>query len=106
MADKGSECGDDPQLLTTPKTEDENGYCRFQNIQQQRRASDRLVASAQDVGGADISRADLAHIAKASPPRQQKTEWDRARKIADNERNKPLKASYMGPVHSSSPGPT
>ena len=64
---------------------DPNGGGAFQQVEQQRERGKRLVAGAQDIGGADIAGADLAQIAEPGVFGQQQSERDGAEQIADHE---------------------
>ena len=73
-------CGADPMP-------DEHGRGALQRVEQQRQRGEALVAGAQHVGGADVARADVAHVAEPGGACQQVAERDRAEQIAERERD-------------------
>lgn len=56
------------------------------HVEQQRRGGEAFPPGAQDVGGADVARADRAQIASTTEPRQDDAERDRAEQVAEHER--------------------
>ena len=50
---------------------DEHGRGALQRVEQERQRGEALVAGAQHVGGADVARADGAHVAETGGARQQ-----------------------------------
>src|SRR5262249_58029211 len=58
----------------------------LERVAQERQRGQPLAAGTQHVGGADIAGPDGADVASAGEPREQKTEWDRAQKIAERQR--------------------
>jgi len=71
-----------------PMPRDQNRSRTFGAIAKQRCRRRPFLAGAQHIGGADIARADLAHIARAGKIAEQKPERDRAQKIAKSQGGK------------------
>src|SRR5690606_12260029 len=63
VAQEGAETSKKPQMRSETRR-DEDGNCALQCIQQEGEGGELAVAGAQDVGSADITGADLAHVAQ------------------------------------------
>ena len=63
--------------------DDEHRRGAFQRIEKKRRGRKILAAGAQNIGRADIARADAAQICHASHAGEQQAERDRAAEIAE-----------------------
>ncbi len=61
----------------------EHGDGALHRIEQKRQSREALVSGPQNVGGADVSRADLAHVAQSGGPGEQIAEGDRSQEIAE-----------------------
>jgi hypothetical protein len=85
MTEKGAEAGPDRQVRRKMACYQHGGRA-LQRIEQQCRGGKALVAGAQNIGGADVAGADLAHIAKSGSAGEQKPERNRAQEIAEHER--------------------
>ena len=65
MPDHGGKTGNHRRVKREQIKRQQNRNRAFAAIKQQHRKRKRLVACAQDIGGANIARADLADIAVA-----------------------------------------
>jgi len=85
VAQHGGQCGENLASRRQICAHDKNRSRAFQPITQQCRRRCPFLAGAQHIGGADIARADLAHIARARRESEHQPERDRAQEIADGE---------------------
>ena len=84
MAEKCSETRGDGRLGSEVRRYDHGGRA-LEHVAKERRRGEPLAAGAQDIGCADIARADRADIGSARCARQQKPEWNGAEQIAEDE---------------------
>jgi hypothetical protein len=83
MAEKGAERGDDRSVAAEESVCDGDRGGALEHVTEKRRRGKAFSAGAQDVGGADIARADGAHIRRAGEPSDQHTERNGAAQIAE-----------------------
>ena len=83
MADDDA-AGGDRCCLLAPASGDQHRRPAFGQIEHQGQCRRTLAAGAQDVGGADIARADPADVAQTGEPGHQQTGRDRAQQVAQN----------------------
>ena len=78
----------EPRLGPEEKRSEDDGERRFQRVEDQRRRREALAPGAQNVGRADIARADRPQVAGAEEARQNDAERDRAEQIAESQRER------------------
>ena len=80
---KDDAAGRDQRRLGAPPPCDYHGSHALCQVQQQGQCGETFAAGTQDVGSADIARADPADIAMTGQPVQQQAERDGAEEIAE-----------------------
>ena len=84
MAQHRGECRNLCRILACKEPREQDRDDTLECIEYQRQGGGRLVAGAQDIGGPDIARSDLAQVAQPHEPGQQHAEGDRPQQVADH----------------------
>src|ERR1700719_3476728 len=85
MAEKGAQRSNDRGVAIKNMRDDQYRRGALEHVAEQSRDGEALAAGAQNIGGADIAGADRAQIRRASKPREQNAERNRAAQIAEDE---------------------
>ncbi len=95
MSDKGAKSGRKREVVAIEAGERDGGGA-LQRVTQQGRGSEPLAAGAQHVGGADIARPYRADVAQARQMREDDAERNRAKQIAETQRERAGRGQPIG----------